>query len=180
MNHVMRIFTASASLAVLFCAGCGGDDTSAGATTGSGGGGGTGTGTGAGGGAVIDAAEDATITITCGTTTCSTRPVGPAGMAPPCCPRLEPNTCGALLGARDGSPGVCLTTAPGPVDASCPTVNVNGFDNPGCCSVLGVCGASLTAINLGCAAFVPADAGGQRCGGDGGGSGGGDSGQGGG
>jgi hypothetical protein len=180
MGNVARIFTVCA--AAVFGAGCSGDDATNGGTAGNSGGGagsgGGGAGTGDDAATVTDASADAPMSISCGTATCRPMTLPILGPAAPCCPIAEVNTCGAVVMGADGM-GACLTTSMGTMDPSCPQQTVNGFPVAGCCAATGACGATLSAIGLGCHAFRTADAGGLRCGGDSGSRGSGDSGEGG-
>jgi hypothetical protein len=93
--------------------------------------------------------------IQCGSMTCS----APAGMVPlsPCC--LPDNGCGATFGAAAlmmfdagnvDAGSLCLDTAPGVPDTSCPSQTTMGFTLLGCCAGSGVCGVDLSVAGLGC------------------------------
>jgi hypothetical protein len=154
MDKVTKVFTACA--VALLWIGCGGDDTAPGGSAGSGGGGGS---TGQDASSMEDAATDAPMSIMCGTATCPARTLPFIGLVPPCCPAGEENTCGAI------PPGMgCATTSMGTMDPSCPQRTVNGFPAAGCCAAVGICGATLAAIGLGCNVIPMGDAAGAHCG----------------
>jgi hypothetical protein len=123
-----------------------------------------------------DAAVAAIPSIMCGGATC----IAPSSVYPlsPCC--LPDNGCGASFGAAalamfdaggfdasgiDFDAGaVCIDTAPGTPDPTCPSQTAMGFKLSGCCSRSKVCGVDLSVAGLGCeslsalAAFGPAGA----------------------
>jgi hypothetical protein len=166
----------SVSLAVgIASVGCGGDDSSTG-SGGSGGSGGTSTGTaGTGGGSAGKGGSAGTggssgtggsggtagtagtgggndsgtdsggVTIICGSKICSEVDLGLGTPSPPCCAMGEMNACGVSVQGV-----ICLTTTPGTSDPRCPDVTIPMAGTaPGCCTVLGVCGADVGAP-LGC------------------------------
>jgi hypothetical protein len=155
------------SISFATAVGCGGDDSSTGTTGGSGGtstgtggagggsagkggtagsggtagtGGGGTAGTAGTGGGTADSGTDGGVTMKCGTKTCTEIDIGFGTPLPPCCPPGETNACGvSLMGA------ICLTTTPGTSDPRCPevTIPMAPAPAPGCCTVLGTCGADL-------------------------------------
>src|SRR6185503_19036292 len=90
------------------------------------------------------AGADGGASIQCGNKTCTEMDVGFGTPLPPCCPQGEMNACGLSL------MGICLTTTPGTTDTRCPEVTLptSPMPIPGCCTVLGTCGADLNP--LGC------------------------------
>ncbi|MCC6216685.1 MAG: hypothetical protein IT376_17625 [Polyangiaceae bacterium] len=132
---------------------CGGT----GGTAGAGGGGGwAGTGggggwAGTGGGCAADAC--------CGTHSCSSLDLAGFITLAACCPPSAPDRCGLDTGAIAGlfpvAPGCLERDAPGYPDASCPALNVQGFNFPGCCRPDGWCGNDASLADLGCVFTSP-------------------------
>jgi hypothetical protein len=93
--------------------------------------------------------------IQCGSMMCSA-PSSALVPLSPCC--LADNGCGANFGAAGAAMfggaadagALCLDTAPGTPNSSCPSQTAMGFALAGCCTAGGLCGIDLSMIGLGC------------------------------